>query len=49
MSSGENVDLALWLVGTVAATRVELSLANLSPTTKDFFHSRTLNSHTESI
>lgn len=39
MSSGEDVDLALCLVGTVMATRVELSLANLSATTKDFFHS----------
>lgn len=39
MSSREDVDLALWLVGTVVATRVELSLTNLSTTTKDFFHS----------
>lgn len=39
MSSREDVDLALCLVGTVMATRVELSPTNLSATTKDFFHS----------
>lgn len=39
MSSGEDVDLALCLVRTVMATRVELSPTNLSATTKDFFYS----------
>lgn len=39
MSSREDVDLALCLVGNVMATRVELSPTNLSTTTKDFFHS----------
>lgn len=38
MSSREDVDLALCLVGTVKATRFELSPTNLSATTKDFFH-----------
>lgn len=39
MSSREDVDLALCLAGTGKATRVELRPANLSTTTKDFFHS----------